>query len=90
MENEESNYLDAVQYRCFNDGKDCADEMKKHSPYGMVEDVVGGQYLQILSIDDEGITVYNYENGIDFHCFSTALSYYNFMDGTKFGVKKEK
>lgn len=70
----------------FKDAKDCFIEMKKHQPFGLIKEVFNGLHLQILSFDDDGIYVFDYEDGNLFYSYDAAAKVLKFADDSKFGL----
>ena len=79
------------EYRPFEDAEECWNEMQKHQPFGWIQDK-NNKYskLSILSIDDEGIIIADYDNDTIYQSYKTVHLDSTFADGTPFGIKEEQ
>ena len=75
-----------LEYRPFESQKECWEEMHKHSDFGWVVNKNTKSIYHINAIWDETLS---YGDGETFSNYLEALNYYEFVDGTPFGVKKE-
>lgn len=77
-------------YRPFKDAKECWQEMQKHQPFGWIQDKdYNGFKLLILSVDNDGVIVADYDNGTSIESFASLRSNYKFADGEPLRVKEE-
>ena len=74
------------EYRPFESQKECSEEMHKHSDFGWVVNKNTKSIYHINAIWEESLS---YGDGETFSNYLEALNYYEFVDGTPFGVKKE-
>ena len=77
------------EYRPFKDAEECWNEMQKHQPFGWLQNKSNGFKLYILSVDDDGSMVANFDEGTIQQSYKTLYLNYNFADGVPFGIKKE-
>lgn len=75
------------KYRPFKDAEECWQEMKKHEPFGWVKDKQDGHYALITAVED-GARATGL-NGVIGWNFTTLKKYFDFADGTPFGIKVE-
>ena len=75
------------KYRPFKDKEECWQEMKKHEPFGWVKDKQDGHYALITAVED-GARATGL-NGVIGWNFTTLKKYFDFADGTPFGIKVE-
>lgn len=78
-----------VPYRPFNSIKECYDEMVKHYPFGLLTN--GKEYRQVVEIFESTFNTYYIvipEKKILVNLtFTDAFNYYQFIDGSKFGIE---
>ena len=78
-----------VPYRPFNSIKECYDEMAKHYPFGLLTN--GKEYRQVVEVFEGTFNTYYIvipEKKILVNLtFTDAFNYYQFIDGSKFGVE---
>ena len=74
------------KYRPFNDQKECWDEMHKHSDFGWIVNKNTKSIYHTNAIWDESLS---YGDGETFSNYLEAFNYYEFVDGTPFGIKEE-
>lgn len=70
------------EYRPFDNGDECLEEMKKHEPFGWIK--LDGVYRSIASVQE-----YYLHIDTEVRHFNTLFKYATFMDGTPFGIKEE-
>lgn len=75
------------KYRPFKDAVECWQEMQKHEPFGWVKDKQDGHYALITAVED-GARATGL-NGVIGWNFTTLKKYFDFADGTPFGIKVE-
>lgn len=75
------------KYRPFANAEECWQEMKKHEPFGWVKDKQDGHYALITAVED-GARATGL-NGVIGWNFTTLKKYFDFADGTPFGIKVE-
>jgi hypothetical protein len=75
------------KYHSFLNAEECWQEMKKHEPFGWVKDKQDGHYALITAVED-GARATGL-NGVIGWNFTTLKKYFNFADGTPFGIKVE-
>lgn len=75
------------KYRPFKDKEECWQEMKKHEPFGWVKDKQDGHYALITAVED-GARATGLNDVIGWN-FTTLKKYFDFADGTPFGIKVE-
>ncbi len=73
------------KYHPFKDAEECWQEMKKHEPFGWVKDKQDGHYALITAVED-GARATGL-NGVIGWNFTTLKKYFDFADGTPFGIK---
>lgn len=78
-----------VPYRPFNSIKECYDEMAKHHPFGLLTN--GKEYVQVVEVFEGTFNtcyiVIPEEKILVNLTFTDAFNYYQFVDGSKFGVE---
>ena len=80
-----------LTYRPFKDAVECWQEMQKHQPFGWIQDKnYNGYKLLILSVNNDGVIVADYDNGTSLESFKALYLNYTFSDGEPFGVKEER
>lgn len=78
-------------YRPFKDADECWQEMRKHQPFGWLQDKACKVFkLYAISIDNDGIMIAEYDNGTSLESFKALCSNYTFADGEPFGIKEEQ
>ena len=75
------------KYHSFLNAEECWQEMKKHEPFGWVKDKQDGHYALITAVED-GARATGL-NGVIGWDFTTLKKYFDFADGTPFGIKVE-
>ena len=75
------------KYHPFLNAEECWQEMKKHEPFGWVKDKQDGHYALITAVED-GARATGL-NGVIGWNFTTLKKYFDFADGTPFGIKVE-
>lgn len=75
------------KYHSFLNAEECWQEMKKHEPFGWVKDKQDGHYALITAVED-GARATGL-NGVIGWNFTTLKKYFDFADGTPFGIKVE-
>ena len=75
------------KYHPFANAEECWQEMKKHEPFGWVKDKQDGHYALITAVED-GARATGL-NGVIGWNFTTLKKYFDFVDGTPFGIKVE-
>lgn len=75
------------KYRPFANTEECWQEMLKHEPFGWVKDKQDGHYALITAVED-GARATGL-NGVIGWNFTTLKKYFDFADGTPFGIKVE-
>lgn len=87
---EESN--NTVEYRAFENEKECWAEMLKHEPFGWVKLIDGGHKMNItkigLGITFSALPLGGLWNNLVIP-YGVAFKSYTFVDGTPFGIKKK-
>ena len=73
------------KYRPFKDVEECWQEMQKHQPFGWVKDKQDRHYTLITAVED-GARATSL-NGVIGWNFTTLKKYFDFADGTPFGIK---
>lgn len=73
------------KYRPFTNADECWQEMQKHQPFGWVKDKQDGHYALITAVED-GARATGL-NGVIGWNFTTLKKYFDFADGTPFGIK---
>lgn len=77
-----------IPYRPFNNIKECYDEMVKHHPFGLLTN--GKEYVQVVKIFrgtfNTCYIVIPEEKTLVNLTFIGAFNYYQFVDGSRFGV----
>lgn len=73
------------KYHPFANAEECWQEMKKHEPFGWVKDKQDGHYALITAVED-GARATGL-NGVIGWNFTTLKKYFDFADGTPFGIK---
>ena len=71
-------------YRSFKNQKECWNEMLKHQPLGWCRDKNSGSLLMVTAICDQ----YIYFDG-DPTEINETFDFYEFADGTPFGIKEK-
>lgn len=84
-----TNYRIKPEPKChpFLNAEECWQEMKKHEPFGWVKDKQDGHYALITAVED-GARATGL-NGVIGWNFTTLKKYFDFADGTPFGIKVE-
>ena len=75
------------KYHPFANAEECWQEMKKPEPFGWVKDKQDGHYALITAVED-GARATGL-NGVIGWNFTTLKKYFDFADGTPFGIKVE-
>lgn len=79
-----------TKHRPFKDGEECWDEMKKHEPFGWICEHNNPNFkLYVLSVDNNGIMVSDYDDGAIYQNFETLFNLTSFVDGSPFGIIKQ-
>lgn len=69
--------------RPFKDGDECWKEMQKHQPFGWVISKTNSNFkLYIISVDDDGVMLGDYDEGSIFASYESLNKYYIFVDGS--------
>ena len=77
------------KYRPFKNAEECWKEMKKHEPFGWIQDKDNSSFKQyILSVDREGVMISDYDDGTVLLKYESLLGFCTFVDGTPFGIKE--
>ena len=77
------------KYRPFKNSEECWKEMKKHEPFGWIQDKDNSSFKQyILLVDREGVMISDYDDGTMFLTYESLLGFCTFVDGTPFGIKE--
>ena len=77
------------KYRPFNSTEECWEEMKKHEPFGWVQDKDNSSFKQyILSVDKDGVMISDYDDGTMFLTYEPLLGFCTFVDGRPLGMKE--
>ena len=77
------------KYRPFKDAEECWQEMQKHTPFGWIQDKDNSSFKQyILSVDKDGVTISDYDDGNLLLDYKSFFGFYIFIDGTPFGIKE--
>ena len=78
-------------YRQFKDAVECWQEMRKHQPFGWLQDKACKVFkLYAISIDNDGIMIADYDNGTSLETFKSLYLNYAFSDGEPFGIKEDQ
>lgn len=77
------------KYHPFKDSDEAFEEMKKHEPFGWIKEKNSNFKMCILSLDNDGVLVGDYEDDKVFISYETILQHHTFMDGSPIGIKKE-
>ncbi len=85
IESNEYRIKSEPKYHPFEDTEECWQEMKKHEPFGWVKDKQDGHYALITAVED-GARATGL-NGVIGWNFTTLKKYFDFADGTPFGIK---
>ena len=72
------------KYRPFKSQEECWQEMLKHQPFGWVKEISCEMLYLINGISNESIVIME-----DINSFKEAMNFYEFKDGTPFGIKEE-
>ena len=72
------------KYRPFKSQEECWNEMLKHQPFGWVKEKSSEMLYQINGISNMSIVIME-----DINSFKEAINFYEFKDGTPFGIKEE-
>ena len=72
------------KYRPFETKEECWNEMLKHQPFGWVKEKSSEMLYQINGISNASIVIME-----DINSFKEAMNFYEFKDGTPFGIKEE-
>lgn len=72
------------KYRPFKSQEECWNEMLKHQPFGWVKEILSEMLYLINGISNESIVIME-----DINSFKEAMRFYEFKDGTPFGIKEE-
>lgn len=76
------------KYRPFEDGNECWEEMKNHEPFGWICDHNNPNFkVYVLSVDNDGVMVSDYDDCAIFLNYSTLFDHYVFVDETQIGIK---
>lgn len=75
------------KYRSFNNSTECWNEMRRHSDFGYIKNIVRDEIVQIMRISDGVLNVLDYT--ISPYAFELAFQTFVFTDGTPFGIKEE-
>ena len=73
------------KYHPFANADECWEEMFRHEPFGWVKDKQDGHYALITAVDN-GARATGL-NGVIGWNFTTLKKYFDFADGTPFGIK---
>ena len=72
--------------RPFKDAEECWQEMQKHQPFGWIQDIRSSKFkLYILSVDNEGVLIADYDDGAIFISYPSLLISYTFINGSLIG-----
>lgn len=76
------------KYRPFANAEECWKEMKKHQPFGWLDDKKNRSHFLITHIktDKEGVFI----NSIGNYFFNEIMEKFTFTDGLPFGIKEEE
>lgn len=74
------------KYRAFKSSDEAVGETKKHEPFGWIEEKNGNFKMLILSFDDDGVLVGDYEDNKEFISYETLFLHHTFIDDTPFGI----
>ena len=77
------------KYRPFNSTEECWKEMKKHSPFGWIKEKNSNFKMCILSLDNDGVLVGDYEDGKVFISYEAIFKHHTFVDDSPIGIKEE-
>lgn len=78
---------DESKCRKFDNGDECWEEMKKHEPFGWVCSRDKPNFkLYVLSVDNDGVMLSDYDDGATLHSYPSFYQFYNFVDGTRCGI----
>ena len=76
------------KYRPFKDAEECWQEMQKHQPFGWIQDIRSSKFKSyILSVDNEGVLIADYDDGAIFISYPSLLISYTFINGSLIGKK---
>ena len=76
------------EYRHFKDSDEAFKEMKKHEPFGWIKEKNSNFKMCVLSIDNDGILVGDYEDDKVFLSYETIFKHHAFADGSPIGIKE--
>lgn len=74
------------KYRPFENAKECWNEMLKHQPFGWIKVKDQEIYLQVLSVDNEGVMFCDYEDDTILYDYNYAVTLFTFADDKPFGI----
>lgn len=74
------------EYRAFKSSDEAFEEMKKHEPFGWINEKGSNCKMYILSVDNDGVLVGDYENDKEFISYETIFHHHTFIDDTPFGI----
>ena len=77
------------KYSPFNSTEECWGEMKKHEPFGWIKEKNSNFKMCILSLDNDGVLVGDYEDGKVFISYEAIFKHHTFVDDSPIGIKEE-
>lgn len=77
------------KYSPFNSTEECWEEMKKHEPFGWIKEKNSNFKMCILSLDNDGVLVGDYEDGKVFISYEAIFKHHTFVDDSPIGIKEE-
>ena len=77
------------KYISFKDSDEAFKEMKKHSPFGWIKEKNSNFKMCILSLDNDGVLVGDYEDGKVFISYEAIFKRHTFVDDSPIGIKEE-
>ena len=78
------------KYISFKDSDEAFKEMKKHSPFGWIKEKNSNFKMCILSLDNDGVLVGDYEDGKVFISYETIFKHHTFVDDSPIGIKEKE
>ena len=77
------------KYRPFNSTEECWKEMRKHTPFGWVQDKDDSSFKQYtLLVNKDGVRLNGYDDDTLFLSYKSLFDFCTFVDGTPLGIKE--
>ena len=76
------------KYHPFKSSDEAFEEMKKHEPFGWIKEKNSNFKMCVLSLDNDGVLVGDYEDDKVFLSYETIFKHHAFADGSPIGIKE--